>query len=81
MSKKIKKNEMVFQSVDSLQQVVNVVNEAAAAVNDKSRTIRERAIPEVLAGTVGGASYKLNKFVLVNCDVFEEYLETFRIKE
>ena len=44
---------MVFQSVDSLQQVVNVVNEAAAAVNDKSRTIRESAIPEVLAGALG----------------------------
>ena len=28
-----------------------------------------------------GAIYKLNKLVLVNCDVFEEYLETFRIKE
>ena len=24
-----------------------------------------------------GAVYKLNKFVLVNCDIFEEYLETF----
>lgn len=28
-----------------------------------------------------GDIYKLNKLVLVNCDVFEEYLETFRIKE
>ena len=34
-----KKKDMVFQSVESLQQVVNIVNEAAAAVNDKSRTI------------------------------------------
>lgn len=41
-----KKKDMSFQSVESLQQVVNVVNEAAAAVNDKSRTIRESAIPE-----------------------------------
>lgn len=48
-----KKKDMVFQSVESLQQVVNVVNEAAAAVNDKSRTIRESAIPEVLAGAIG----------------------------
>ena len=47
------KKDMVFQSVESLQQVVNVVNEAAAAVNDKSRTIRESAIPEVLAGALG----------------------------
>lgn len=48
-----KKKNMVFQSVDSLQQVVNVVNEAAAALNDSKRTIRESAIPEVLAGTLG----------------------------
>ena len=48
-----KKKEMVFQSVDSLQQVVNVVNEAAAAVNDSKRTIKESVIPEVLAGALG----------------------------
>lgn len=28
-----------------------------------------------------GAIYKLNKLVLVNCDIFEEYLETFHVKE
>lgn len=48
-----KKKDMRFQSVDSLQQVVNVVNEAAAALNDPKRTIRESAMPEVLAGAVG----------------------------
>ncbi len=48
-----KKKDMVFQSVDSLQQVVNVVNEAAAALNDSKRTIRESTIPEVLAGALG----------------------------
>ena len=48
-----KKKDMVFPSVDSLQQVVNVVNEAASALNDKKRTIRESAIPEVLAGALG----------------------------
>ena len=48
-----KKKNMVFQSVDSLQQVVNIVNEAASAVNDKTRTIRKSAIPEVLAGALG----------------------------
>lgn len=50
-----KKKNMVFQSVDSLQQVVNIVNEAAAALNDSKRTIRESAIPEVLAGALGRA--------------------------
>lgn len=45
--------ELVFQSVESLQQVVNVINEAAASLNDKTRTIRESPIPEVLAGALG----------------------------
>lgn len=48
-----KKKNMNFQSVESLQSIVNVVNEAAAAVNDKKRIIRESAIPEVLAGALG----------------------------
>lgn len=48
-----KKKEMNFQNVESLQLVVNVVNEAAAALNDKKRTIKESAIPEVLAGALG----------------------------
>ena len=46
--------EAVFQNVESLQQVVNIINEAAAALNDKTRTIRESPIPEVLAGALGG---------------------------
>ena len=49
----IERCEMKFKSVEALQQVVNVVNEAAAAVSDKSRTIRESAIPEVLMGALG----------------------------
>ena len=48
-----KKRDMVFQSEDSLQQIVKVVNEDAAAVNDSTRTIKESAIPEVLAGALG----------------------------
>ena len=40
-----KKKDMNFQSVESLQSVVNVIDEAAAAVNDKNRTIKESAIP------------------------------------
>lgn len=48
-----KKRNMVFQSVESLQHVVSVVNEAAMALNDKSRTIKGSAIPEVLAGALG----------------------------
>ena len=41
---------MNFQSVESMQSVVNVVNEAAAALNDKRRTIRESAIPDAVTG-------------------------------
>lgn len=48
-----KKKNMNFQSVESLQSVVNVVNEASAALNDKTRTIRESAIPDVLMGALG----------------------------
>lgn len=58
-----KKKEMVFQSVDSLQQVVNVVNEAVAAVNDSKRTIKESAIPEVLAGALGAGIGGVGSFV------------------
>ena len=49
-----KKKDMNFQSVDSMQSVVNVVNEAAVALNDKNRTIKESAIPEVLGAGIGG---------------------------
>ena len=44
---------LVFQNLESLQPVVNVVNEAGEAVNDKSRTIKGCAIPEVLTGALG----------------------------
>lgn len=57
-----KKKEMKFQSVEALQQVVNVVNEAAVAVSDKSRTIRESAIPEVLMGALGAGIGGIGSF-------------------
>lgn len=57
-----KKKEMKFQSVEALRQVVNVVNEAAAAVSDKSRTIRESAIPEVLMGALGAGLGGIGSF-------------------
>lgn len=49
---KAKKN-INFQSVESLQGVVNVLNNASAALNDKHRTVRESAIPEVVGGALG----------------------------
>ena len=56
------KKDMVFKSVDSLQQVANVVNEAASAVDDKSRTIMESAIPEVLTGALGAGIGGIGSF-------------------
>lgn len=50
------KKLMSFPSVESLQQVVNVLNECAAALNDKTRTIRESSIPEILGGVVGAGA-------------------------
>lgn len=41
-----------FSSLESLQPVVNVVNDAAMALSDTSRTIQESAIPEVAAGAI-----------------------------
>jgi hypothetical protein len=46
-------NAKNFKSLDALQSVVNVVNEAGEAVKDKSRTIASSAIPDVLAGALG----------------------------
>lgn len=57
-----KKKEMKFQSVEALQQVFNVVNEAAVAVSDKSHTIRESAIPEVLMGALGAGIGGIGSF-------------------
>ena len=56
------KKEQVFQNVESLQQVVNVINEASAALNDKTRTMRESAIPEVLAGALGAGVGVIGSF-------------------
>ncbi len=57
-----KKKDMVFKSIDSMQPVVNVVNEAAAAVDDKSRTISGSAIPEVLSGALGAGIGGIGSF-------------------
>ena len=54
--------EAVFQNVESLQQVVNIINEAAAALNDKTRTIRESPILEVLAGALGAGIGGIGSF-------------------
>lgn len=57
-----KKKDMNFKSVESLQQVANVINEASEALNDHHRTINESAIPEVLAGALGAGAGGVGAF-------------------
>ena len=57
------KEKKVFQNIESLQTVVNVVNEAAYALNDGTRTIKESAIPEVLMGALGAGIGGAGSFV------------------
>ena len=65
-------------------EVVNVVNEKSgrkrfvryktgAELYDMSQSSFEDLAEEA------GAKYKIGKMVLVNCDILEEYLETFRM--
>lgn len=58
-----KKKDMVFKNVESLQQVINVINEAATASNDKRKTISESSIPEVLTGALGASIGGVGSFV------------------
>ena len=61
--KKEKKKELNFKNVESLQSVVNVVNEAAFALHDKTRTIHESALSEVLMGTLGAGIGGAGSFI------------------
>ena len=47
------KKNLNFKNLDALKPVVNIVNEAAEALNDPQRTIANSAIPEVLSGALG----------------------------
>ncbi|MEB3029438.1 hypothetical protein VJI72_06470 [Parvimonas micra] len=58
-----KKKDMVFKNVESLQQVINVINEAATASNDKKRTIAESSIPEILTGALGAGIGGVGSFI------------------
>lgn len=48
-----KKSDMKFKSIDSLNSVINVINDANEALKDKKRTIEDSPISEVLAGAAG----------------------------
>lgn len=47
------KKEMKFQSIESLQSVQRVVDDADLALNDKSRRIKDSPISEALSGAWG----------------------------
>lgn len=48
-----KKKEMKFQSQDALKTVQSVIDDADAALKDKSRKMKDSPIGEALAGAVG----------------------------
>lgn len=52
----MKKSEMNFKDSKSLASVRKVINEANEALNNKSRTIADSAIPESLAGALGAGA-------------------------
>lgn len=58
----MKKSEMNFKDSKSLTSVRNVINEANEALNNKSRTIADSAIPETLAGALGAGAGGCRKF-------------------
>ena len=49
----INKKDMKFQSQDALKQLQAIIDEADAALNDKSRRMKDSPIQEVIAGAVG----------------------------
>lgn len=49
----MKKKDMKFPTLESMQSVVNVVNDASEALKDKKRVIANSPLSEVLAGALG----------------------------
>lgn len=50
------KKDFNYQSLDALKPVESIINEAAEAVKDPTRTIVDSAIPEILGAVGGGAA-------------------------
>lgn len=48
-----KRKDMIFESLDALKPVINVINEAAEALEDKTRIISKSPISDVLLGALG----------------------------
>ncbi|WP_315602271.1 hypothetical protein [Treponema socranskii] len=58
----MKKSEMNFKDLSSLDSVRKVIDEANEALNDSSRTISKSAIPEALSGALGAGAGGLASF-------------------
>jgi len=58
----MKKSEMNFKDLSSLDSVRKVIDEANEALNDSSRTISKSAIPEALSGALGAGAGCLASF-------------------
>lgn len=52
----MKTSEMNFKTIESLDSVRKVINEANEALGDSSRTIADSAIPEALSGALGAGA-------------------------
>jgi hydrogenase maturation factor HypE len=53
-----------FKSLDSLKSVEKVINEASTALNSKTNTIVNSAIPEILAGALGAGIGGIGSFAV-----------------
>lgn len=49
----VHQKQVNFKSLDSLQPVVNIVNEASVAIQNQSRTITQSPISDILVGALG----------------------------
>lgn len=47
------KKDMKFSSIDAVETVYNVIDEASKGLDDKSRKIKDSPISEVIAGAIG----------------------------
>ena len=59
----MKKKDMKFSSIESLQSVVNIVNEAGLALQDRGRVIANSPISDVLTGALGAGIGGIGSFV------------------
>lgn len=60
-----KKKELNFKNLESMQSIVNVINDAAVALNDEKRTINDSPLKDVLAGALGAGIGGVGSFAVL----------------